>query len=158
MTIGTNARVLFFKGNGDQLTKVSGGDAVNDGAYSDSGDLLSGSWTNTDDAEFATIAVELTFASAPTAGEEMKFYFIQIDMMNDTGWDEPTPSANSQHGYIGSVSVDNAATQYFAFRVDLRRASQSQQKWQFYTYNDSGVNMSAGWVAKINAHAPGPHA
>lgn len=152
MAIGTDARVRFY-GTRDSLDDGSTS-AVTAGSYSVAADMTA--WTNDDDAEKGILDVALTFGTAPTAGDTVKFYMRKLNI-NSTN-DEAVPNADNQMAYVGSVAVDNVTSaQYFAIEIDLLSQYTSQQ-YEFYLYNGADQTLSASWTADITPIAPGPHA
>jgi len=152
MAIGTDARIRFY-GTRDSLDDGTTS-AVTSGSYSVAADISA--WTNDDDAERAVIDVALTYGTAPTAGDSVKFYMRKLNI-NSTN-DEPTPDDDNQGSYVGAVTIDSGTSaQYFAIEVDLVSQYTSQQ-YEFYLKNGADQTLSANWTADITPIAPGPHA
>lgn len=155
MAISTNAAIEFF-GTQDTVTAGGGTSAVTDGSFSASGDVVSGGWTNDDDAPMASAVLTCAYATAPTANTSVNLYarLMNIDGTNDA----ITPDSNNTHVYLGSFPLDDTtSTQYIP--LDVRLPNQyTSQVYEFYIENNGGQTISAGWTLKITPKAIGPHA
>lgn len=155
MAISTDSAIEFF-GTQDTVTAGGGTSAVTDGSFSASGDVVSGGWTNDDDAPMASVVLTCAYATAPTASTSVNLYarLMNIDSTND----QITPDANFGHVYLGSFPLnDTTSTQYIPLDVRLPNTYTSQV-YEFYIENNAGQTMSAGWTLKITPKTIGPHA
>lgn len=155
MAIGTGAAIEFF-GTQDTVTAGGGTSAVTNGSFSAAADVVSGGWTNDDDAPLASVVLTCAYATAPTASSAVNLYarLMNIDSTNDA----ITPDADNTHVYLGSFPLDNTtSTQYIAIDVRLPN-TYSSQVYEFYIENDGGQTMSAGWTLKVTPKTYGPHA
>ena len=155
MAIGTDAAIEFY-GTQDTVTAGGGTSAVSNSAFSASGDVVSGGWTNDDDAVYASMVGAFTFGTAPTSYSVINLYarLMDIDGTND----QDTPTATYTHTYLGSFPVRNSAsTQYVSIEIGLPNTKTSQV-YEFYIENKTGQTISAGWTMKVTPKALGPHA
>jgi hypothetical protein len=155
MAIGTSAAIEFY-GTQDTVTVGTGTSAVSSGAFSAAGDVVSGGWTNDDDAPMASVVFEGTFASAPTANTVATLYarLMNISSTNDA----QTPDANNPHYYLGSFPLnDSASAQYIAIDVALPN-SYTSQVYDFYITHNAGQSLNAGWKLYVTPKTLGPHA
>lgn len=158
MAIGTDASIDFF-GTQDTVTAGGGTSAVNDGAYSAAADT--DTWTNDDDAKYAAFALKFQYPSGTIDKNGIRLYarLMNIDGTND----EPQPDANWDNHFLGifqtdaglAVTTDN----YLTLGHNVRLPNQyTSQVYEFFIYNDCGVQMSAGWTLKVTPITDGPHA
>lgn len=155
MAISTNSAIEFF-GTQDTVTAGGGTSAVTDGSFSAAGDVVSGGWTNDDDAPMASFVLKAAYATAPTANTSVSLYarLMNIDSTNDA----LTPDANNQHVYLGSFPLDDTtSTQYIALDARLPN-TYSSQVYEFYIQNNAGQTLSAAWTLKVTPKTIGPHA
>lgn len=154
MAIGTNDGIEKF-GTIDSVDSSSA--AVNDGAMSAQSDITS--WTNDDDAMM--IRATLTFQySTGTIDGKIALHMRQINSAGGAA-DEAIPTTSNKTGYVGtfdispgtSASTDTAAT----LDVAMQNTKPSAE-YELYLFNDSGVQIAAGWGLKITPLAAGPHA
>lgn len=155
MTISTNAAIEFF-GTQDTVTAGGGTASVVDGAFSVAGDVVSGGWTNDDDAPMAAVVLTCAFGTAPTANTTVNLY---ARLMNINGTsDALTPDADNTHVYLGSFLLDDTTAQQ-NIPLDVRLPNQySSQVYEFYVENNGVQTMSAGWTLKVTPKTIGPHA
>lgn len=155
MAIGTSAAIEFY-GTQDTVTVGTGTSAVTSGSFSASGDVVSGGWTNDDDAPIASVTLECAYASAPTANTSVTLYarLLNVSSTNDA----QTPDANNPHYFLGVFPLnDSTSTQYITIDVALPNAYTSQV-YEFYITHNAGQTMSAGWKIYVTPKTIGPHA
>lgn len=155
MAIGTGTAIEFF-GTQDTVTVGGGTSAVTNTSFSASGDVVSGGWTNDDDAPMASVVLTCAYSVAPTASTTVDLFarLMNIDSTNDA----ITPDANNPHVYLGSFPLDDTtSTQYIPLDVRLPNTYTSQV-YEFYIKNNGGQTMSAGWTLKVTPKTIGPHA
>lgn len=155
MAISTDSAIDFF---GTQTTITAGGgtSSVADAAFSVSGDVVSGGWTNADDAKEAAMVFAGTYSVAPDANSSVDLYLrpLNIDGTND----QDTPDANFPHVYVGSFPLnDVTSAQYCTIVIALPNVYTSQV-YEPYIQNNGGQTLSAGWTIKATTKAIGPHA
>jgi hypothetical protein len=155
MAIGTDAAIDFF-GTQDTVTVGTGTSAVSDGAFSASGDVVSGGWTNDDDAPIAEAVLTWQYASGTITGG-IHLYARRMNV-NGTA-DEPQPSLTCRRPYVGTFVLNTAQATTtdttYAITIPLDNLYTSQV-YEFYTENTSGVTMTAGWTVKITPKTLGP--
>lgn len=155
MAISTGSAIEFY-GTQDTVTAGGGTSSVASAAFSVSGDVVSGGWTNDDDAPMASVVLTCAYSVAPTANSSVNLYarLMNIDSTND----QITPDANFGHVYLGSFPLDDTtSTQYIAIDVRLPNTYTSQV-YEFYIQNNGGQTMSAAWTLKVTPKTIGPHA
>lgn len=151
MAIGTDSLVEFF---GTQDTVTSSSSAVTDGSFSVSGDITT--WTNDDDAPMASIVLEATYSSAPTANTSVSLYARLMNIQSTN--DQNTPDANFPHVFLGAFPLNDVTTaQYIPLDVTLPNTKTSQE-YEFYIQNNAGQTLSAGWDLYVTPKTYGPHA
>lgn len=160
MAIGTNDAINKFAAALDTVS-VSGGTAsVASGAYSVAGDVVSGGWTNDENAIRASFVLKFQYPSGTitTGGIHLMARLMDVDSTND----EPALTANWNGHYLGSFKTGpsmSATTDYYGelgpVALDAINASQN---YEFYLLNNCGVTMTAGWTLKVRAITPGPAA
>jgi hypothetical protein len=158
MAIGENATIEFF-GTQDTVTLAGGTSAVTDTSFSASGDVVSGGWTNDDDARYAEMVLTFQYPSGTidTGGIHLYGRKLNIDGTDDEG----QPDSSHGHKYMGSFATDSglAATTDISAAVEIvLDNNHTSQIWEFYVENQCGVTMTAGWTLKITPKAIGPHA
>ena len=159
MAIGSNSAVYFY-GTEDTVTAGGGTSAVTNTSFSASGDVVSGGWTNDDDAPLADFVLKFQYPSGTIVADGIHLYarLINIDSTND----EPqTDSGWSQH-YLGTFVTDTgqAATTdtYYSLTNVALPNKETSQEYEFYVENQTDVTMTAGWTLKITPKTMGPHA
>lgn len=154
MAIGANTGIHFF-GTQDTLDNTTS--AITNGAFSDGTNDLN-EWTNDDDAPMAFVVLEITFATAPTAGSSVNLYARKMDIGNAGTEDEDAPDANHTHSFVGSFGLnDVTSAQTIGILIALPN-SKTSQKYVFYIENKGGQTASAGWALHVTPVAIGPHA
>lgn len=156
MAIGTNATVDSF-GTQETVTVAGGTSQVLDTAFSASGDVVSGSWINTDDAKGAEIVLTFQYATGTIDVNGIHLYARKMNI--DGTSDQAQPDANYKHDYLGTFSTDSgmAATTDVPHPLIIPlKNGYSSQAYEFYIENDCGVTMTAGWTLKITTIAPAP--
>ncbi len=84
MAISTGSAIEFY-GTQDTVTAGGGTSSVASAAFSVSGDVVSGGWTNDDDATMASVVLTCAYSVAPTANRSVNLYarLMNIDSTND---------------------------------------------------------------------------
>ena len=157
MAIGTNDAIEKF-GTQDTVTAAGGTSAVSNGAYSASGDVVSGGWTNDDDSDKAVAVLTFQYPSG-TIVDTIDLYGRRLNI--DGAADEPQPDSGYPGKPLGSFRMDTnqAATTNTSYIIDIALPNAyTSQIWEFYLYNDSDVTMTAGWTLKITPKTYGAHA
>lgn len=110
MALTTNAAVLEAAA-ATGTTVIS--DAVNasDPQFTVVGDATT--FTQTDVASFADMVIDITLATAATAGDSVHLYRQDLDMLGDSGVDANFPSATFKNIYMGSFPLDEVATRQY---------------------------------------------
>ena len=155
MTITTGDRVDKFGTLGD-LDSTSA--AVNDGSYSVAGDL--NTWTNSDDARSANVALRWQFPSGTfDSNPYVELHARRIDYTGTM--DEEVPSDDYRGALVGRFRLDAglaATTNSVSMtNIDLNNFKPAQV-YEFYTKVVAGVQMSAGWKVEIMPLTDGAHA
>jgi len=160
MAIGTDDAVLKF-GTGDVVTVAGGTSAVTNTSFSASGDVVSGGWTNDDDATQFSFLLKFQYPSG-TIADTINLYARLINCDGTAAADEPQPDAGWKHHSLGSFTMDTnqAATTdtYYVLGPVVLPATESSQDYEFYVENQSDVTMTAGWTLTIIPYTVGPHA
>jgi len=155
MTIGTDDGVEKY-GTLTDLNSTSA--AVADGQYSVAGDLAT--WTNSDDASRARLALQWQYASGTLVASA--YLSIHARRINYTGvTDEEVPSDDYQGAYVGRFLLDDGlatATNSQSIADINLEGLKASQEYEFYIKNSSGVQISAGWDVEVVAVVTGPHA
>ena len=147
MAIGTGAAVEVF-GTTDPVDDGTSL-AVNNGAMSTSASISA--WTNTDDAPLAQLILLWQYPSGTITGNiDIHVRPINVDGTNDT----PVPTATDKVGYAGTFQIatalaattDQAQMQIISLIPFQMKTS---QEYEFYLFNDSGVQISANWDLDI---------
>jgi hypothetical protein len=156
MAIGTNTSVLYH-GTQDTVSAGGGTSAVNNAAYSASGDAAT--WTNDDDAPMASFVLTMQYPSGTitTGGIQLMCRMPNVD---GTG-DEPALTANWTGHFLGNFTTGTgmSATTNYSLEsgpVDLPNIKTSTE-YEFYLLNSCGVTMTAGWTLKVTPLAYGPN-
>ncbi len=156
MTISTDSTIEFF-GTTDAVDDTSTS-AVNDGAFSVAADISA--WTNDDDAPGAMLILRWQYPSGTIDGD----IAVHVRPINIDGTDDPpAPTTSDPRGSAGgfeistgqSTTTDTVYEAYVPFRTF---ATKTSQEYEFYLYNQSGVQMSANWDLDIVPKTIGPHA
>lgn len=151
MTIGTGSLIDFF---GTQDTLGTSSSSVADGAFSIAADLST--WTNDDDATFASVVLLANYTVAPTANSVINLYLRLLNIQGTN--DQDIPDVNFRHVYVGSFPLNDVTTaQYIPLIIDLPNNFESQE-YEFYIENDAGQTLPAGWDIFVTPKAIGPHA
>ena len=140
MTIGADAAIEYF-GTLDALgTSTS---AVTNNSFSDGTNDLD-AYTNSDDAPWATAALEFTTATTGTAGSVINLYAKLLDVGNAVTEDTEVPDANFPHVLLGAFPHNNPSTtaQTASIRITLPNAK-AGQKYHFYIENKTGFALSS---------------
>lgn len=149
MTISTNAAIEFF---GTQDTITGSGATVADGAFGAAGTT----WTNDDDARYASIILSASYTTAPDANSSVNLYLRLLNIQSTN--DQDVPDANFQHVYVGSFPLNDVTTQQY-IPIDIILPNQkSSQEYNFYIENNGGQTMDSDWNLYITPKAIGPHA
>ncbi len=151
MAIGTDSAVEFF-GTRDDLASSS--DLVANTNFSIVGDTAS--WTNDDDAPWASITLVMDPNSAP-AGNTLVNLYAQILNPVPTA-DAPVPAATFPHHFMGAFPVAIAAGVQ-DITIDIRLPNWfTSSIYHFWIENLCGVTIDAGWALHITPKTIGPHA
>ena len=158
MAISTDSSIEFL-GTQDKISATSTS-AITNGSYSGSSDVISGNWTNDDDALYAKIIMEWQYASGTISSGARFTVFARL--MNIQGTEDMNqPDANFEHYFLGNIPVDEGlgtSTNEFTRPIIVRLPNLvTSQVYQFYFKNVTGVTVSAGWDAWITPSAAGPH-
>lgn len=159
MAIGSNDAIYKY-GTQDTVTVAGGTSAVTDTSFSASGDVVSGGWTNDDDAPLAMFVLTFQYPSGTIVADGIHLY---ARLMNVDGTaDEPQPDSGWKQHYLGTFVTDTGQaattdTSYTLGMVPLPSAYTSQV-YEFYVENQSDVTMTAGWTLKVTPITAGPHA
>ena len=156
MAIGTDAAIEFF-GTTDAVDDTTTS-AISNGAMSVAADVTA--WTNDDDALYAKLILRWQYPSGTIDGH----INIHIRPLNIDGTDDvPTPTATDQINFAGRFEIATAQaavtdTVYLAFISLIPWSMKTSQEYEFYLFNDTGVQMSANWDFDIVPSTIGPHA
>ena len=143
MAINTDGTIEEF-GTKDPLDDTTTS-AVSDANMSVQADAAE--WTNTDDAAEIQLVLMFQHASGAISGSiNVHVRPIEVDGTNDTS----IPTTADQLGYAGSFLMDasqaTATDTFYTAKIPLTPFStKTQQKYEFYLFNDSGQAMSANW-------------
>jgi len=158
MAISTNAAIDFF-GTQDTVTVAGGTSAVSNDAFSASGDVVSGGWTNDDDAPDGTAVLTFQYPSGTISTDGVN---LVVRRMNIDGTaDEAQPDSGYAGLSLGTFPIDAnlAATTNTTTVLDIPLLNAySSQVYEFYLENKLNVTMTAGWTLKITPKTLGPHA
>ena len=156
MTISTGAFIEFW-GTTDAVDDGSAS-AVSNGAMSVAADISA--WTNDDDTPTVMLVLLWQYPSGTIDG----YINIHVRPINVDGTnDPPTPTTTDQVGYAGSfeIATAQAATTDTVYTTMISLAgfsTKSSQEYEFYLFNDSGVQISANWDLDVIPKTVGPHA
>lgn len=161
MAIGTDDAVLKF-GTGDVVTAGGGTSAVTNTSFSASGDVVSGGWTNDDDAPLVSFLLKFQYPSGTIVADGIHLYARLINCNATAAADEPQPDSGWKQHYLGTFVTDTGQaattdTYYVLGNVSLP-ATESSQDYEFYVENQCDVTMTAGWTLTIIPITAGPHA
>ena len=116
-------------------------------------DVVSGNWTNTDDAKEAAITLEGTFATAPTSFGVINLYARFMDIRSNN--DSPQPDASFPYSYLGAFPIDTVNTlQAIPLIIGLDNVKTSQV-YQFYIENKTSASLSANWALYLTPKGVG---
>ncbi len=151
MAIGTND---FIDKYGTQDTLGTSSSAVADTGFSVAADLST--WTNDDDAPFASVVLLANFSVAPDADSIVELYLRPLNIQGTN--DSDVPDANMRHVSVGSFPLNDVTTaQYITIDIVLPNTVTSQQ-YEFYVRNQSGQSLPAGWDIYVTPKTIGPSA
>ena len=152
MAIGTDSAIDFF---GTQDTLGTSSAAVTDASFSIASDLST--WTNDDDATFASIVLLVDWnTTAPDANTSVDLFCRLLDVQSTN--DQDVPDANFQHVYLGSFPSNDVLTNQYVPLVVFLPNNVTSQQYEFYIRNNTGQTIVAGWDIFITPKAIGPHA
>ncbi|MCP5010110.1 MAG: hypothetical protein GY942_09050 [Aestuariibacter sp.] len=129
--------------------------AISDGAMSAAADISA--WTNDDDAPIAKLILLFQYPSGTLRGNiDVHVRPINIDGTDDS----PQPTTSNKVGYAGSFEIDpdmSATTDvpYVCYVPLTPFSTKSSQEYEFYLFNDSGVQVSANWDLDVVPSALG---
>ena len=154
MTFPTNSSVIDF--DGQVTVTVAGGTAsLAADAFSVVGDVVAGNYTNSLNAEQASMVIFFDWNTTPPDANSSVNLYARLMDIDGTG-DQDIPDANFQQEYLGSFATNNVITNQFkALRIALPNAGDSQV-YQFYIENKTGETIIAGWTLKIDPAALTP--
>lgn len=149
MAISTDAAIDFF---GTEDTITGSGGTVADAAFG----AAATTWTNDDDAKFASIVLSCSYTTAPDANSYVNLYLRLLNIQSTN--DQDVPDANFPHVYVGSFPLNDVTSQqYIPIEIMLPNNYTSQQ-YNFYIENNGGQTMDSDWNLYITPKAVGPHA
>lgn len=149
MAISTDSLIEFF---GTQDTITGSGATVADGAFG----AAATTWTNDDDAPMASIVLDCSFTTAPTANTSVNLYLRPLNIQSTN--DQDVPDANFQHVYAGSFPLNDVTTQQWCQIVITLPNNAASQQYNFYIENNGGQTMDSDWDLHITPKTYGPHA
>lgn len=159
MAISSDATIHFW-GTQDQVDDGTTS-TIATTAFSVAADIST--WTNDDDAPYASFVLECQFdTTAPTDGEgsiDLYARLLNVQSTSDVG----EPSATNLNHYLGSFPIDwtiAADTNYFSVIpfATLPNMITSQQ-YDFYIHNNAtGQTIGVDWNMWITPFTFGPHA
>lgn len=152
MAIGTND--LKEKFGTQDLVSAGSPAAILAAAVSASTDVVSGGWTNDDDAPTGEFVLKCTFATAPTALKAINLYARPMNLEGTN--DPPQPDATYKHEFIGLFLVDGVTTAQTLRAVASLANLITSQIWEFYIENKAGQTISAGWALYVTPVTVGP--
>ena len=145
---------------GTEITIEEAGAAVTDGSFSTIGD---NNWTAANQEistslYYPSVRVRLTslgFATNPDVGAVVNVYARPINFEGTE--DQPPPSANYPHTYVGSMPVDDdqALTQAIE-RIFANPHPGTEQEW--YIENQCGQTTDTNWNLRVTGVAIAPGA
>lgn len=147
MAIGTDTATEVF-GSVDAVDDTTTS-AINDGAMSVAADVTT--WTNTEDATHATLILLWQYPSGTIDGNiNIHIRPLNVDGTNDV----PAPTATDQINLCGSFNLATAQsaatdTAYISTISLVPWQMKTSQEFEFYLFNDSGVQISANWDLDI---------
>ena len=158
MAITTGAAINVF-GTQDTVTVAGGTSAVTNTSFSASGDVVSGGWTNDDDAPLADFVLTFQYPSGTIVADGVHLY-ARLMNVNSTA-DEPQPDAGWQQHYLGTFVTDTGQaattdTDYVLTNVGLLN-TYSSQVYEFYIENQTDVTLTAGWTLKVTPKSYNSH-
>ncbi len=161
MAIDTNDPIWKY-GTEDFITAGGGTpttSTVASAAFSVAGDVISGGWTNDEQAMYASFTLVRQKASGTFTTGGVYLYARMLDLIGTL--DTSTPSGNFPHYRLGvfPTNPDNTAndTDFLSYTGIVRLpVYKSSQVFEFYVFNNSGVQFKAGWYMKIQPLSPGP--
>ena len=119
--------------------------AISEGAMSAAADVTA--WTNTDDAASVKLILNWQYPSGTIDGDiDSHVRPINVDGTSDT----PQPTTANKIGHAGSfrIATNQSATTdtpYVKLISLVPFAVKTSQEYEFYLFNDSGVQISANW-------------
>lgn len=149
MAISTDSLIEFF---GTQDTITGSGGTVADGAFG----AAATTWTNDDDAPMASIVLDCSFTTAPTANTSVNLYLRPLNIQSTN--DQDVPDANFQHVYAGSFPLNDVTTQQWCQIIITLPNNAASQQYNFYIENNGGQTMDSDWDLHITPKTYGPHA
>lgn len=151
MAIAADSFIEFF-GTQDTLGTTAG--TVADDAFSIASDLST--WTNDDDAPFASIVLEWDYATGPDASSLVNLYcrLLNIDGTND----ETIPTATFALHYLASFMVDAGTVFQWATKDVVLPNAKTSQEYEFYIENKTGQTIQGSWDLHVTPKTLGPHA
>lgn len=158
MAIGTDATINFF-GTQDQIDDGTTS-TISNNAFSVAADITT--WTNDDDAPYASFVLEHQFDTTPPTDDvgSVDLYCrpLNLQSTNDPG----EPSATNLNHYLGSFPIDwtiAADTNYFSYiPFAVLPNNITSQQYDFYLHNNAtGQTIGVDWNMWITPFTFGPH-
>ena len=143
MAIGTDAAIEVF-GTTDAVDDGTTS-TINNAAMSAAADITA--WTNDDDAPTAMLVLRWQFTTGTITGK----INIHVRPINIDGTDDPPqPTTTDKLGFAGSfdiasgqtVDVDTPYTQVVSL---MSFSTKTSQEYEFYLFNNTGVQILANW-------------
>lgn len=135
---------------------ISTGAAVADGNYSLSGHATT--WTNDEEAEYATFTFDGTLAAQADADSVMELFARLLDVSDSTE-DANEPSDDFPHIRLGSFPLDSGTsgthTTIVSRTFRLPAGIKASQTMDFYIKNGSGQSLNSGATVDIQTVAKG---
>lgn len=152
MAIGTNDAIWKF-GTQDKVDSTSG--TVANDAYSVAGDITS--WTNDDDAPYASFVWRGSFGTAASAGNiELFAHLPNIEGTNEA----PIPQDEYRSVYLGTFAIDytDSATAFSSTIENvLLPVFETSQVYDFYIKNNgTSQTINSSWTLHVTPLAIGP--
>jgi len=154
MAIGTDSTIEFF-GTETEVSNTATMTTIAADAFSTASEI--DTWDNSDDAPFANFKLDLSFGTAPTAGEVINLYAQLIDIESTT--DTPVSDANFLEYHLGLFVVDAVTTQQLLVMTNVRLPNyEASQTYQFHLENKTSQTVEADYSLWVIPKTFGPHA
>jgi len=150
MTIGADANIDVF---GTQDTLGTSSSAVADGAFSVAADLST--WNNDDDVREGFAIISPNFSIAPDANSGVDLFIRPLNIQSTN--DAEVPDANMLQGFLGTFDLNDVTTAQYPWMFFRIPNSYTSSDYEFYTLNNSGQSMPAGWDMFVTPITNAPH-